>query len=318
MKEVLASAYANIALIKYWGKRDEFLMLPTKSSLSVSLDALKTTTEITFSDSDQIVINNQAAQGESQLKILRFLHVFRKKFNINKFFQINSVNSFPTAAGLASSASGIAALTRGLNELCSLNLSSKELSILARRGSGSAARSVFGGFVLWHKGSLLDGTDSFAEQIFTAQHWPEFRLIIAIVQQSKKYISSTQAMQTTVKTCKIYNDWVKNSERRIKPMIDAIANKDLQTVGELAQIDCLDMHETMRMSSPSINYWTDKTMKIIDLVNNLRRSGIQCYFTIDAGPNVKILTLEKHQEQILSEIKNIEDVQTIVSGVAVD
>ncbi len=334
MEEIVVNAHANIALIKYWGKRDEFLMLPTKSSLSVSLDALKTATKIKFSDSDRIFINGQEAQGESQVKILRFLHIFRKKFNINRFFQIDSDNNFPTAAGLSSSSSGIAALARGLSELCSfchpefdsgsincrnLSLSRKDLSILARRGSGSASRSVFGGFVLWHKGTLLDGSDSFAEQLFTAQHWPEFRVIVVVVQQSKKYISSTQAMQITVKTCKTYNEWVKNSERRVKPMIQAIANKDLQTLGELSQVDCIEMHETMRTSSPAINYWTEKTTKIIDLVNNMKNSGIQCYFTIDAGPNVKILTLEKYQDQILSEIKKIDDsLQIIVSRVAGD
>lgn len=318
MEEIVVCTNANIALIKYWGKRDEFLMLPTKDSLSVGLDALKTTTKVQFSDSDEIFINKQEVQGEAQIKVLKFLHVFRKKFKIDKFFRVDSVNNFPTASGLASSASGLAALGKGLNELCDLNLGSKELSILARRGSGSAARSIWGGFVHWHKGISLDGSDSFAEQIFKSDHWPEFKIIVVVVQESKKMISSTQAMQITVKTCKIYNDWVRNSERRIKQMIDAIADKNLEKVGELAQIDCLDMHETMRTSTPAINYWTDKTIKIIELVNKLRAGGTQCYFTIDAGPNVKILTLEKYQDQILSELKNIEDIKTIVSGVSGD
>lgn len=318
MEEFVACTNANIALIKYWGKRDEFLMLPTKTSLSVGLDALKTTTKVQFSDFDKIFINEQEVQGEAQIKVLKFLHVFRKKFKIDKFFLVDSVNNFPTASGLASSASGLAALAKGLNELCSLNLDFKELSILARRGSGSAARSIWGGFVLWHKGVSLDGSDSFAEQIFKSVHWPEFKIIVVVVQESKKIISSTQAMQITVKTCKIYNDWVRNSERRIRQMIDAIVDKNLEKVGELAQLDCLDMHETMRTSTPAINYWTDKTIKIIELVNKLRAGGIQCYFTIDAGPNVKILTLEKHQDQILSELKNIEDIKTIVSGVSGD
>jgi len=333
MNTVIASANANIALIKYWGKRDEFFMLPTKSSISVSLDALKTTTEIGFGDSDTIKINGVFARDNANVKILRFLHVFRKKFAACKlfhdsslqdkflqdmFFQIGSVNNFPTAAGLASSASGFAALAKGLNELCGLKLDSKELSILARRGSGSASRSIVGGFNLWHKGVCPQGSDSYSEQIFKADHWPDLRIIITVVQAKQKPISSTQAMQVTVKTSKIYQDWLGTSERRIKPMLNAIANKDLESLGELAQVDCLEMHETMHTSVPVINYWTDKTIKIIELVNRLRADGIQCYFTIDAGPNVKILTLEKYQNKILSELKIIEDIQTIVSGVAGD
>ncbi|MFA6990757.1 MAG: diphosphomevalonate decarboxylase [Candidatus Babeliales bacterium] len=338
MNTVIASANANIALIKYWGKRDEFFMLPTKSSISVSLDALKTTTEIGFGNSDTIKLNGVFVSDNANVKILRFLHVFRKKFATYKsfpnssiqdtslqykylqdsFFQINSVNNFPTAAGLASSASGFAALAKGLNELCGLKLDSKELSILARRGSGSASRSIIGGFNLWHKGVCPQGSDSYSEQIFKADHWPDLRIIITVVQAKQKPISSTQAMQVTVKTSKIYQDWLRNSERRVKLILDAIGNKDLDIVGELAQIDCLEMHETMRTSNPPINYWTDKTVKIIELVNKLRASGVQCYFTIDAGPNVKILTLEKYQDKILAELKNIEDIQTIVSGVAGD
>jgi diphosphomevalonate decarboxylase len=293
-------------------------MLPTKSSISISLDALKTTTEIDFSDSDSIRINGVFADSDANVKVLRFLHLFRRKFSSDKFFRIDSVNNFPTSAGLASSASAFAALAKGLNKLCDLNLDSKELSILARLGSGSASRSVLGGFNLWLKGKLLDGTDSYAEQLFKSDYWPEFMVIIVVVQTQKKHISSTCAMQITVKTSKIYQNWITSSERRIAPMISAIENRDLSALGELAQVDCLEMHETMHTSNPMINYWTDKTVKVIELVNNLRASGVPAYFTIDAGPNVKILTLDKYQDKILSELANIEDIQAIVSGVAHD
>lgn len=319
MKIATASANANIALIKYWGKRDEFFMLPTKSSLSVGLDALRTTTQVEFSNTDSILINGIMADDETKIKILRFLYFFRKKFELECCFSINTTNNFPTAAGLASSASGIAALAKCLNELCALNLDSKSLSVLARRGSGSASRSILGGFNLWHKGLSGDGSDSYAEQIFNASHWPEFRIIVAIVQTEKKHISSTEAMQITTKTCKTYNNWLTNSGRRINSMIKAIENRDLEAVGELAQVDCLEMHETMRNSSPSINYWTNKTIKIIELVNSLRNNGTQCYFTIDAGPNVKILTLAKYQAKIVGELNSLPEIQQVIaSGVACD
>lgn len=330
MDSVIVSANANIALIKYWGKRDEFFMLPTKSSVSVSLDVLKTTTELSIGSAncDIIRLNHAFVNDEANVKILRFLHVFRKKFAQDLSSQaisfqdvsfcVDSVNNFPTSAGLASSASGFAALAKGLNQLCKLNLDPKELSILARRGSGSAARSIVGGVNLWHKGACPQGTDSYSEQIFKADHWPDLRIIVAIVQSKQKHISSTQAMQITVKTSKIYHDWLSSSERRVKFILDAIYNKDLDLVGELAQIDCLEMHEAMRASNPPINYWTEKTGKIINQVNQLRANGVQCYFTIDAGPNVKIITLEKYQDKIVSELKNMEDIQLVVSGVAGD
>lgn len=312
-----SSSCANIALIKYWGKRDEVLMLPTKSSLSVTLDALKTITHAEFSDADRFIINGVEASGEVLIKFSKFIDQFRKKFGITQNFFIESFNSFPTAAGLASSASGFAALAMALNDLCLLNLDKKELSMLARLGSGSASRSVYGGFVIWNKGCKADGTDSFAEQIFTSDHWPELRVIIVVVQAAKKMISSSRAMQISVNTSPNYIDWVKRSELRMQPMIEAIKRKDLDALGVLAEADCLEMHETMKCSVPSINYLNEKTMSIVELVKSLRNSGLQCYFTIDAGPNVKIITTESNQEHILQHLKNIEGVeQVIVSKIA--
>lgn len=312
-----ATACANIALIKYWGKRDENLMLSTKSSLSVTLDSLKTVTEVEFSQTDSLSINGIKASDEVLVKFTKFLDQFRKKFGMNQNFLIESFNNFPTAAGLASSASGFAALTVALNDLCKLNLDKKELSMVARLGSGSASRSVYGGFVVWNKGLNTDGSDSFAEQIFTSDYWPELRVIIVVVQSSKKKISSSRAMQISVNTSPSYNDWVKRSELRIKPMIEAIERRNLDALGVLAEADCLEMHATMHDSVPSINYLTDKTLRIVDLVKNLRRSSVQCYFTIDAGPNVKIITTVSNQELILQNLKNVDGVeQVIVSKIA--
>ena len=188
MKKITVKSCANIALIKYWGKRDEDLFLPTKSSLSVTLSGLDTVTSVSINpqNRDIIYIDKKLVLDLQNNKVHKFLNLFREKFCIKSFFKIETENRFPTAAGLASSASGFAALAFALNKICDLNLSKKQLSILARQGSGSASRSIFGGFALWNKGELLDGFDCFAQQLFDQDHWPEFRVIAAIISEQKK------------------------------------------------------------------------------------------------------------------------------------
>lgn len=312
MKKIITSANSNIALIKYWGKRDENLFLPTKSSLSVCLSNLSTTTSIEFSDSDQLIINGKISNLDKSNKILKFLNFFREKYNVKKSFKIITKNNFPTAAGLASSASGFAALAKALNNICALSLSEKDLSILARMGSGSASRSIFKGFVLWNKGIKVDGQDSYAEQIFDNNYWPDLRILVAVVDSSKKKISSRDAMKISVETSPLYKDWIDRSEKNIFKMIEAIKNKDFQMVGTIAENDCLEMHETIRTSEPKMEYFQDITLKIINCVRDLRRNNISCYFTIDAGPNVKILCLNNDCEKIKNSIKNIDGVQDII------
>jgi len=312
MNSATAKACANIALIKYWGKRNEDLMLPTKSSLSVSLEALSTVTNVSFSDLDRLLINGINVEGDALAKLVKFLNKFRQKFGINKYFTVESSNNFPTAAGLASSSSAFAALAQALNNLCSLNLDKKELSMIARLGSGSASRSVYGGFVVWCKGSMDDGSDCFAEQLFDAAHWPEFRIIVVVVQSAQKKISSSNGMQITVATSKSYKDWILRSELRLNDMIESIKQKDLAAVGTLAELDCLEMHQIMQDSSPSINYFNEKTVAVMAFVKCLREFGIKCFFTIDAGPNVKIITDVSNQEIVLDKLKTIDGIEQVI------
>ncbi len=312
MKKIIIFANSNIALIKYWGKRDETLFLPTKSSLSVCLSDLSTKTFITFSDSDEIIINGVDYSYKENNKILDFLNLFRATYNIKKYFNIVSENSFPIAAGLASSASGFAALAQSLNQICHLKLSQKELSILSRKGSGSACRSIYKGFVLWSKGNKIDGSDSYAKKIFDSDHWQDLRILVAIVDSKKKKISSRDAMKASVETSPLYKKWIEESEKNISQMIQAIKNKKLKKVGEIAEKDCLQMHETIRTSRPKIEYFQDATYTIINCIKNLRKIGISCYFTIDAGPNVKILCLEDNSTRIKDIIKSIDGVQDVI------
>ncbi|MFA5074992.1 MAG: diphosphomevalonate decarboxylase [Candidatus Babeliales bacterium] len=303
-EEITLQACANIALIKYWGKRDENLFLPTKSSISISMSNLVTTTCIQENNFDQIILDNKILSEEESKKIINFLDKFRKIYKIKKKFKITTQNNFPTAAGLASSSSGFAAIALGLNKFCDLNLSKKELSILARQGSGSACRSIYNGFVMWHKGQENNGLDCYAEQLFDEFYWPEFKVLTVIVNNQEKTISSRIAMQQTVKTSSYYNDWLIESESRIPKITDAIKNKNFSIVGQLAQEDCLGMHKAIRLSEPKIDFWQNKTKDVIKIVEDLKANGTDCYFTIDAGPNVKILCLDKNYEKIKKIILN--------------
>lgn len=317
MKTVKIQTHANISLNKYWGKRDEKLFLPTKSSLTISLSELTTTTfiqklEHVASDQDIIYINSTAAVDSHRSKIVAFLNFFRQKYNSKNYFNISTSNNFPTAAGLASSSSGFAALALGLDQVCNLELSKKELSILARQGSGSACRSTAGGFMLWHKGEKADGSDSYAEQIFGSTHWPELRILVIIVNDQAKFIGSREGMKITVATSKLYSTWLEKSAQRLPLLINAIAKKDFTTVGHLAQDDWQDMQETMLDTKPQLNYWTTKSHEVINTIKKLCRQGAECYFTTEAGPNLKILCLENNQNKIKSELEKISGIIQII------
>jgi diphosphomevalonate decarboxylase len=316
MKQVRVSTHANIALIKYWGKRDEILMLPTKSSLSVTLAALKTTTSIALSTENRDRIEFDGYNEERlQNPVQAFLETTRTLFGINNYFSIASKNHFPTASGLASSASGFAALALGINSLCSLNLSMQEISMLARRGSGSAARSVYGGVVVWHRGENDNGNDSFAEQIFPANWWPELRVIIAITSTDIKKVSSRDGMQLSVTTSPRYQDWLTRSNNRLPAMITALRNRNIVTVGSLAQADWCDMRDVMLSTKPSLHYWNTGSFNAITAVTMLREQyGIACYVTTDAGPHVKIICLAVDAPTILQKLKTVPGVVSVLES----
>ncbi len=290
-----AIANANIALVKYWGKTDEKLHLAQNNSISMTTDGLTTHTTIEFSpkfSSNFLIINNRKYRESSNefQKVNKFMDVVRE---LKKFpnFRIISKNNFPTGAGLASSASGFAALATAVNEALNLNLDEKELSVLARRGSGSASRSIPGGFVEWHK-------DSYAEQF---ADWPEFRMIVCITDKEEKKVKSRQGMQETVNTSPYYDCWLKTIEEDIQKIKKAILEKDFTTTGEIAEQNCLKMHALMWTTRPALIYQNDDTIRLIHAIRKIRQEA-ECYFTMDAGPQVKIMCLEKHIKKILKKI----------------
>ncbi len=320
MKTVKIQTHANISLNKYWGKRDEKLFLPTKSSLTISLSELKTITFIQQfeceylgrENQDSIFINGIAAANLHRQKIVEFLNFFRQKYGIKKYFNISTINNFPTAAGLASSSSGFAALALGIDKVCNLNLNKKELSILARHGSGSACRSISGGFMLWYKGEKTDGSDSYAEQIFDHTHWPELCILVVIVRNQTKFIGSREGMSMTVATSQYYNTWLKKSAQRLPLLINAIAKKEFTSVGQLAQDDWQDMQQTMLDTKPQLNYWTTESYKVMNTIITLCNKGIECYFTTEAGPNLKVLCLENNKDKVKNELEKISGIIQII------
>ncbi len=309
-----AVANANIALVKYWGKRNKELILPFNSSISMTCDGLHTKTTVEFSekyDSDTMVINDEELRKDEK-DILGHIERIRKMAGIEEKAKVISESNFPVAAGLASSASGLAALTLATSKAAGLDLNEKELSILARMGSGSASRSICEGFAEWHKGSKEDGSDSYAESIAPKAHWPEFRMIACIVSEEKKPVSSRAGMAQTVANCPYYEGWLKTVEDDLNNVRNGILKKDFTLVGSTAEYNALKMHATMMTTRPSIIYWTPATMDIMHSVVHWREEGLESYFTMDAGPQVKILCLEKNLDEIKTKLEESDSIKKTV------
>ncbi len=308
-----AEATANIAVIKYWGKRDDSLILPNNSNLSFTMDEqLKTRTTVFFSPKfkkDELWLNgkkmdlNDKETGER----LQQLDVIRKKAGISEKALIVSLNCFPTAAGFASSAAGLAALAVAASSAAGLNLSSEELSILARLGSGSASRSVLGGFVEWKKGSERGGSDSVAVQIAPETHWPELRNVIAITNPEKKKISSRAGMKQTIATSTLYPARVQYVEKAAEEMKKAVLAKDFQKFAELTMRESNNMHAVMLDTWPPIMYLNDISREIIYALHELNAAEGKTIaaYTFDAGPNTHIYTLESNVPIVLKILKRI-------------
>ena len=295
---------SNIALCKYWGKRDKELNLPVTSSLSVALPNKGSTTTISLNETaDKIYLNDQCLKSDSSffIKTQAYLDLFRPD---NAFFTVDTNNNIPTAAGLASSASGFAALIKALDDLFNWQLTESELSILARIGSGSACRSLWNGFVEWTAGTRDDGLDSFSKPLNI--EWPELCIGLCIFETKQKPISSTDAMNITTQTSKLYQQWPAKVETYIETIRNAIISKDFELLGKTAEDNALFMHQTMIEATPSIDYSTAQTLAIREKVAALRSEGIPVYFTQDAGPNVKLLFLQASTNEIAKAFSEIE------------
>jgi diphosphomevalonate decarboxylase len=314
-----AVANANIALVKYWGKRNKELMLPHNGSISMTTAGLYAHTTVEFDKKygeDVLILNDKEFKPgteEYDEYVGAFLKVVRELAKTDLKAKIVSNNNFPTAAGLASSAAGFAALAVACNEALGLGLDMKELSMLARRGSGSATRSIYGGFVEWKRGEQEDGSDSYAEQIADADHWPEFRMIACITSRKAKKVKSRAGMAQTVATSPMYKAWLDTVNEDLRAVREGILKKDFELVGRVAEENCLKMHATMITTKPAIIYWNAATIEVMHAVLEWRDEGIQCYFTIDGGPQVKVMCLEKDVEELVKRCKQLDGVEDVVT-----
>ncbi|MDB1552851.1 diphosphomevalonate decarboxylase [Latilactobacillus sakei] len=297
-----ARAHTNIALIKYWGKKDANLIIPQNSSLSLTLDHFYTDTTVTFSETltrDQIIFNGQEADEQTQTKMSQFLDLIRQQAGRSAFASVETTNHVPNAAGLASSASGYAALAAAGSRAAGLDLNRRDLSRLARRGSGSATRSIYGGFVEWQRGT--NDQDSYAIPVQEEIDW-DIQMIAIVLNDRQKRVASRAGMASVVATSPYYPSWVETAQADLPKMKDAIVKKDINLVGQLAEKSAMQMHATTLSAVPPFTYFEPETLQAIEVVERLRQQGVSCYYTMDAGPNVKVICTSRETSQILAAL----------------
>lgn len=304
-KTATAFACSNIALCKYWGKRDAQLNLPVNSSLSISLADKGATVAIRLisATQDQYTINGKSLSPDSShfLRLRKYLDLFRtSEFSFDLSIDLN----IPLAAGLASSAAIFAAIIKTLNHLFAWQLDNKSLSILARLGSGSAARSIEEGFVEWQRGERDDGLDSFAQKIEAV--WPDLRIGLCLLHSEPKKISSRLGMQQTVVSSILYQAWPQQVTHDLPLIKQAIATHDFELLGKTSENNALAMHATMLASQPALLYSTPETIELMQKIWRLRDEGLAIYFTQDAGPNLKLLFLKSQLAQVQEQFASIE------------
>ena len=296
-------APSNVALCKYWGKRDSQRNLPTNSSLSISLGHLGSHATVSLANTQDVFTLNGTpipAHSRHAQRIARFLDYVRPQ---GTYFTIDLTLNIPVAAGLASSACIFASITMALNAGFQWNLSSIHLSQLARLGSGSASRSLESGFVLWHRGICEAGSDSFAEPIPVT--WPTLRVGILLLHTAEKKISSRAGMQQTVETSDLYALWPARAERDVMALQEAIASHDFHALGKIAENNALTMHATMLNAWPPICYMEPETIQAMKTIWQAREAGLALYFTEDAGPNLKLLFEEKDTAAVTQLFPNL-------------
>ncbi len=312
-----ARAHTNIALIKYWGKADETYIIPMNNSLSVTLDRFYTETKVTFDErytKDTLILNGEAVNESEATKIHKFMNIVREQGQTSMYAYIESDNFVPTAAGLASSASAYAALAAACNAALNLELTDKDLSRLARRGSGSASRSIFGGFVEWEKGHNDKTSYSFP---IDADHWEDdLAMIFVVINNKSKKVSSRAGMSLTRDTSRFYQYWLDHVDEDITAVKHAINQKDFVQLGEVIEANGLRMHATNLGAQPPFTYMVSDSYQVMEIVHQCREAGYPCYFTMDAGPNVKILVEKKNQKAVIDALhKSFDEEQVIASDI---
>jgi diphosphomevalonate decarboxylase len=306
-----ARAQPNIALIKYWGKRDSTLNLPAVGSISVTLDELYTTMHVEFDgvlDLDDLHVNGRSAPSLLP-RITRCLDTVLGADRLRA--RVISESNFPIAAGLASSASSFAALVVAASAAGGRTRTTDELAGLAGQASGSAARSLYGGFVELHN----DGDAIAVRTILDGEEWP-LRVIAAVTSTAPKPVSSGDAMEASRRTSPFYSRWVEEQELDLATARDAIAVRDFDKLANIAEHNCLKMHSVMWASRPPVVYWNTATLACLERVRALQADGVAAFFTIDAGPQVKVICEPGDESQVVEALSGTPGVESVlVSGI---
>lgn len=299
-----AIAHPNIAFIKYWGNRNDALRLPANGSISMNLDGLQTETTVEFASglpADQLTIDGKPANADQTHRVSEFLDLVRGLAEITQPARVASKNNFPAGAGIASSSSAFAALALAATTAAGLQLSEAELSRLARRGSGSASRSIPGGFVEWLAADNDEG--SFSASFAPANYW-DLVDCIAIVSEAHKATGSTQGHHLAG-TSPLQAARVQDAPRRLQACREAVLQRDFATFAEIVEQDCHLMHAVMMTSNPALHYWLPASLAVMQVVRDLRADGAQVCYTLDAGPNVHVLTPANEVAQIAATLEGI-------------
>jgi diphosphomevalonate decarboxylase len=311
--QATAQAHPNIAFIKYWGDQDPELRIPVNGSLSMNLDCLYSRTTVEFDqelDKDELLLGGQRPDDMAVSRVSRFLNRVRELADFATCARVSSENNFPTGSGIASSASGFAALSLAASFAAGLELDQQALSRLARRGSGSACRSVPGGFVEWLPGN--DDDSSYSISVVAHDHW-DLRDCIAIASREHKSTGSTSG-HNLAGTSPFQAARVADAERRLDLCREAIINRDFQAFAEVVEIDSNLMHAVMMTSQPPLYYWQPATLDVMQSVIEWRSTGIPVCFTIDAGPNVHVITTSEYSDGVMEKLEQIPGVLEVMMG----
>jgi diphosphomevalonate decarboxylase len=307
--KAIAEAHPNIALIKYWGKSDLPGNVPAVPSLSITLGGLTTRTEAELTDSpgDEFVLNGATVED---VRVLACIDRFRAAAGYENGVRVTTRNDFPTAAGLASSASGFAALVGALNGVFDLHMSPAALSVEARRGSASAARSIHGGFVSL-TGDADDPESWQGRQDAPVEHWP-LEVVVAICSNAAKAVFSSEGMRATAATSPYYDRWVSGADDDFCHAQAAIQSRDFEMLAQLSEASCLKMHALMLSTRPPLIYWNAATLACIARVRALQADDVPVFFTIDAGPQLKAVCLPEAAETVAAALSVTEGVEGII------
>jgi len=306
-----ALAHPNIAFVKYWGNRDKAMRLPENGSISMNLEELVTRTQVTFDPNlpaDIFDLNSHRQTGLALQRVATHLNVLRGIRGIGTKAYVRSENNFPEGAGIASSASAFAALTVAAIRALGIEMPEKDVSRLARRGSGSACRSIPTGFVEWYRGT--SDIDSYAVSIAPPDFWSLTDLVV-IVDEKKKATGSSEGHELA-KTSPYQAARIQDSDKRIERCRDAIQSRDFDLLAETIEMDCNMMHAVMMTSTPPLFYWNPLTLELIKTARHWRKTGIPVAYTIDAGPNVHLICDSAFENDLVEKINHFSWVKQVL------